>query len=174
MQLLFELFATKTLSINPQPTRKTDYLTSMTLCKTFFNLKDKILATILYKQPTKEIGLKLFKSWGLSTLGISEINEAFVPLGHLPHFSKLFPALDLFLAELDEIEVKAVRSQTFQTVTTPHLILYFLFCDSFHQHIPLSSSEMFLKTALSSLTCGLSPPLNVTIEKSLTFPFTPV
>jgi len=65
----------------------------MTLSNTIFNLEERILDTNLYTHPTKEIGLKLFKSYGFTTFGTRAIKEALVPFVQLPPSAKLCTAL---------------------------------------------------------------------------------
>jgi len=63
-------------------------LSLVTLSNTLFNLEERILDTILYTHPTKEIGLKSFKSCGFTIFGTRVIKEALVPFVQLPPSAK--------------------------------------------------------------------------------------
>jgi len=65
----------------------------MTLSNTLFNFEERILDTILYTQPTKEIGLKSFKSCGFITFGTKIIKEILVSFGQLSPSAKFCIAL---------------------------------------------------------------------------------
>jgi len=65
----------------------------MTLFKTLFSLKERILDKILYIHPRREIALNSLGCSGFASFGIKVIKEELVPFDQLPSPTKLCTAL---------------------------------------------------------------------------------
>lgn len=76
-------FVTITLWRSCLPLTKALWKWSITFPITFLILFARVFEKILYKHPTKEIGLMLSRDWGLSNFAIKAINDELVPLGKI-------------------------------------------------------------------------------------------